>query len=109
MSGVDLLALAERIKRREEGFAEAVAALPMVMAGLDKGYQFNSYDSASNDDDTPDEDCLMNVCIGPITDARLICRVEGRAMGELIADALTLAAALRARHQSAAGEGENNA
>lgn len=91
-----LRALAARIGRRSADFAKAIAEVPHITEALAKGYQFNAYDSAMNDDDAPDEDCLMNVCISPITDARFICQVEGRAIGNMIADALTLAAALRA-------------
>lgn len=89
--------LERRIRSRAEGFHAAVADLPVVNDALANGQQFNAYDSASNGEDEPDADCEMLICIGPITNARVICRVTGRAQANMIADALTLAALLRAR------------
>lgn len=88
--------LAARVERRLTSFGSAVDSLPFASAALAKGYQFNAYDSASNSDGDEDQDCEMLVCLGPITDAHLVCQVTGRATAELIADALTLAASLRA-------------
>lgn len=88
--------LESRIKSRSEGFDAAVAELPVVNDALAEGWQFNAYESAANGEDEPDDDCEMFICIGPITNAHVLCRVMGRAQANMIADALTLAACLRA-------------
>lgn len=88
--------LDKRVASRLQGFGDNLGELPNTAAALAKGYQFNAYDSASNDDDDADDECEMLVCLGPITDALLVCRVTGRATANMVADALTIASSLRA-------------
>jgi hypothetical protein len=89
---MDIVERETRLDRRLDGFRAAVATLPEIAERLQAGQQFNAYTSPGKSEDANDDGCSMVVCLGPISDYLPIVRVQGRATGELIADALTFAA-----------------
>lgn len=72
-------------------FRNALDRIPFAKEAMASGYQFNAYESASNDDDAADNEREYQICIGPISDFRYLARVEGMALSELIEAALKLA------------------
>lgn len=86
--GVDA---AERKAELVERFREAVASIPLVRDHVDAGDQFNAYESAWNDEDCDDEVREYLICVGPVTNACGITRVDGKGKADLIEAALKLA------------------
>ncbi len=78
----------QAIAARLEQFSEALTSIPLIAERVAKGQQFNCYDSAKNHDDMPDEDCTMILAVGPISDARWIGEIRGRAQAEMVEAAL---------------------
>lgn len=82
----------ERLRILHARFNDAIGRLPFVAEALAKGYQFNAYESASNDDDADDDEREYQVCIGPVSDFRFLFAVEGMAKADLVEAALKIAA-----------------
>lgn len=92
MIGRDTADIEAICRRRMDLLQDILASFPDIIARLAAGQQFNAYDAADNPDDATDEDCVMHVCLGPVTDMRHVATVDGHSTGNLLAHALTLAA-----------------
>lgn len=85
----------DRLAQLSERFSDAAGRIHFVSEALAKGYQFNAYERAGNDEDDEDEDREYRVGIGPISDFRVMFDVDGHATAELVETALRIAALSR--------------
>ena len=75
---------------RLEQFAEALFGIPWIAERVLAGQQFNTY--ATDDEEALDEeDADFSLCIGPISDFRFICGIEGRSGAAIVEAALKVA------------------
>ena len=86
--------MSDRQDELVERFREAVLSRKYIADHIASGPQFNSYESASNDDDMDDDEREYRICIGYIGDFSWLFDIEGQAKAELVVAALKIAALL---------------
>ena len=82
-------------------FEAALQAMPFGQERLAKGQQFNAYECAENDEEGDPSDWEYLLCLGPITDAAFITRIDGEWRAKLIETALRVALHQLRHRQSA--------
>ncbi len=86
-TGFDPARIADLLKRFEDALFEQRWVADLIMAGE----QFNCYERGGQDDDLDDDEREYRLCIGPVSNARLLFGIEGRATAEMVEAAMKLA------------------
>lgn len=81
----------ELLESARNDFDAALSAMPFGADRISKGQQFNSYESASNDEDGDPADWEYVLALGPITDAVSVLSIESEWRAKLIESALRVA------------------
>jgi hypothetical protein len=81
-----------RSDQRVAEFEDRLFSIRWIADRVMAGQQFNCFEAAGEwEDEDEDEDREYSLCIGPITDARYICGVEGRDRAEFLESAMKVA------------------